>query len=245
MTSLRRVLYPINAPSKTQSRHGKDSLKTKPSSKAQLRVVDVNRQEADEEAINELNESKCVLVKSEKEEGKARDVERVSKGEVISKKEVEHSKNFKVRDVKSSKFVKETNEANERLTEEKSFFKDVEKKLERQKTAKETHHLEKEWSCIGESTSEACVQTEVTVNEDKPQLTVEDLVSTTVSAAYWRALAIKLESQLDDEIHNNFCLFARLAELRAEVETVERETETIMDFVKDAIARGQHSESET
>lgn len=48
------------------------------------------------------------------------------------------------------------------------------------------------------------MQTEVTVNEDKSPLTVEDLISTTVSAAYWRALATKLESQLDEEIHNNF-----------------------------------------
>lgn len=39
MTSVRRALYPINASSKTQSRQGKDSLKTKPSSKAQLRVI--------------------------------------------------------------------------------------------------------------------------------------------------------------------------------------------------------------
>lgn len=39
-------------------------------------------------------------------------------------------------------------------------------------------------------------------------------------------------------------LFARLAELRAEVETTEREIEAVMDFVKDAIARGQPSELE-
>uniref|UniRef100_A0A0M3HG26 INCENP_ARK-bind domain-containing protein n=1 Tax=Ascaris lumbricoides TaxID=6252 RepID=A0A0M3HG26_ASCLU len=203
MTSVRRALYPINASSKTQSRQGKDSLKTKPSSKAQLRVIDVNRQ-AGEEASSELNESKCILVKSEKEEDKTPEVKGLQKGEVITKKEIRHSKDFKTRGLKSSKIIKETNEANERLTEEKSSLKAVEKKLERGEIRKETHHLEKDWSCTDESTSEACVQTEVTVNEDKSQLTVEDLISTTVSAAYWHALATKLESQLDEEIHNNF-----------------------------------------
>lgn len=105
-------------------------------------MQDVNRQ-AGEEASSELNESKCILVKSEKEEDKTPEVKGLQKREVITKKEIGHSKDFKTRGLKSSKIIKETNEANERLTEEKSSLKAVEKKLERGEIRKETHHLEK------------------------------------------------------------------------------------------------------
>ncbi|KHN78656.1 hypothetical protein Tcan_09273 [Toxocara canis] len=252
MTSVRKALHPMNGHLENQSPEGKNSLKPISKPKAQLRVVDVNRA-ANEGANNNLNETKCVKNESRTIEVSKLEMRTATTKERV-KEELEHAKRNEKKCVKSRSVGRETVPRNEATKEDSRSFvcetnpsyvcKTLKETVDGEKTKEKKRGLEQDSSCkrqIEKSTSEMYVQTEVTVNEDMLQLTADDLTSETVSATYWRALARKYESLLDEEIHNNFRLFVRLGELHGEIETIERETEAVMEFVRNAIARGQSS----
>ncbi|VDK80706.1 unnamed protein product [Litomosoides sigmodontis] len=83
------------------------------------------------------------------------------------------------------------------------------------------------------NTVEAAVQTDVRVSTDLPNLTVEDLRSSKVSANYWRRLAERLCIENEEKAKINFELSIHLAKISEEIAEEEEDYLALKHYISD------------
>ncbi|CAD6188187.1 unnamed protein product [Caenorhabditis auriculariae] len=95
-----------------------------------------------------------------------------------------------------------------------------------------------------DDTTHVCssVQTEVTISETDPDISAEDLTSEEPTVNYWRALANRLEEDIDEISEKSFQLSAQLGDSMEEIREVESQLETLREVLQDLETQSRETE---